>query len=107
MLWALLVSSVILFPYAVVTAPDSEWRASAIIAVIILGVLGTGIVRAMAATLAGRVGGPRMTTTTYLVPVVAIILGVVFRDEVIAPIAIAGVAVVIVAAYWTSRAVAE
>ena len=73
--------------------------------VVILGVVGTGVARALATTLAGRVGGPRMTTTTYLVPIVAIVLGVVFRGEDVAAIAIVGVAVVLLGAYWATRAV--
>ena len=76
-----------------------------VIAVLILGIIGTGIVRALSTTLAGRVGGPRMTTTTYLIPVVAIVLGVVFRSEVVQPIAMAGVVVVLSGAYLATRAV--
>jgi drug/metabolite transporter (DMT)-like permease len=104
-MWALFVSSVLLAPVAVVGIGSSEFRASAVIAVVILGVVGTGIARALAATLAGRVGAPRMATTTYLIPIVAIVLGVVFRDEVIAPVAIAGVAVVLSGAWFATRAV--
>ncbi len=104
-LWALIVSSVVLLPMAAIGVGDSEFKASAVLAVLILGILGTGIVRALAATLAGRVGGPRMSTTTYLIPVVAIILGVVFRGETVAPIAIVGVATVLLGAYWATRAV--
>ena len=47
-----------------------------------------------------------MSTTTYLIPVVAIILGVTFRDETVAPIALVGVAIVLFGAYVASRAVA-
>lgn len=104
-MWALVVSSVLLFPYAVFVTPKSTFTWLSVVAVVILGVLGTGIARALSATLAGRVGGPRMSTTTYLVPVVAIILGVVFLNEVVSPIAIAGVAVVLSGAYVASRAV--
>jgi drug/metabolite transporter (DMT)-like permease len=104
-LWALIASSVVLLPMGVIGAGTSEFKASAVLAVLILGVLGTGIARALAATLAGRVGGPRMTTTTYLIPVVAIVLGVAFRDETVAPVAIVGVATVLIGAYWATRAV--
>jgi drug/metabolite transporter (DMT)-like permease len=38
-----------------------------------------------------------------LLPVVALILGVVFRDEVISPISIAGAGLVIVGAFLASR----
>ena len=105
-LWALIVSSVLLAPFAAFGVADSEFSASAVVAVVILGVVGTGFARALATTLAGRVGGPRMTTTTYLIPVVAIILGVVFRDETVAPLALVGVVIVLVGAFIATRAVA-
>jgi drug/metabolite transporter (DMT)-like permease len=104
-MWALVLSSFMLFPFAIVTAGESEFATSSLIAVVILGVIGTGIVRALGATMAGRVGAPRMATTAYLIPVFAIVLGVVFRGEVVLPIAIVGVAVVLVGAFIATRAV--
>ncbi len=104
-LWALAVSSVVLAPFALAGLADSEFTASSVIAVLILGVIGTGIARSLAATLAGRAGAPRMSTTTYLIPVVAIALGVIVRDESVSPIAIAGVVVVLAGAIIASRAV--
>ncbi len=77
-MWALVVSSILLAPVAAVGVGSSELRASSVVAVLILEILGTGVARALAATLAGRVGAPRMATTTYLVPIV---VGVTFRDE--------------------------
>lgn len=104
-LWALVISSVLLLPFGIAGVATSEFRLPAILAVVMLGVVGTGVARSLAATLAGRVGGPRMSTTTYLIPVVAIILGVSFRGESIEPIAIAGVVVVLVGAFVASRRV--
>ncbi|MEA2001643.1 MAG: DMT family transporter [Actinomycetota bacterium] len=104
-LWALIISSGVLAPFALSTIEESEFTASAIVAVLILGVVGTGVARSLAATLGGRVGAPRMSTTTYLIPIVAIGLGVVFRDEVVEPIAIFGVILVLLGALIASRAV--
>ena len=104
-LWSLVISSILLAPIAALGIGSSDFTMSAVVAVLILGVVGTGLARVLATTLAGRVGGPRMTTTTYLIPVVAIILGVAFRDEVVQPIAIVGVAVVFIGAYAATRAV--
>ncbi len=104
-LWALVVSSVLLSPLALLGVGESEFTATAVVAVLILGVVGTGVARALSATLAGRVGAPRMSTTTYLIPVVAVVLGVVFHDEVVAPIAIVGIVVVLAGAYSASRSV--
>ncbi len=104
-LWSLVVSSTMMAPLALAGVGTSQFAVSAIVAVIILGVIGTGFARALATTLAGRVGGPRMTTTTYLIPIVAITLGVVFRSETVQPIAIVGVALVLAGAYGATRAV--
>lgn len=104
-LWSLVVSSVVLLPFGLATVAESDFVFSAVVAVLILGVVGTGVARSLAATLAGRVGAPRMSTTTYLIPVVAIVLGVLFRDETVAPIAIVGVALVLSGAFVASRAV--
>jgi drug/metabolite transporter (DMT)-like permease len=103
-MWALVASSVMLAPFGFATWGDSDFTVPSILAVVILGVVGTGIARSLAATLAGRVGAARMSTTTYLIPVVAIALGVTFRDETVAPIAIVGVLVVSAGAYLASRA---
>ena len=54
-------------------------------------------------TLSGRVGATRSAFITYVIPVVALILGVVFRDEVVAPLAIVGAILVIAGAFLASR----
>ena len=104
-LWALVASTVVLAPIGIATVDDSTFELGPVLAVVFLGVVGTGIARSLAATLAGRAGAPRMTTTTYLVPVVAVALGVTFRGETVAPLALIGVAVVLVGAFLASRAV--
>jgi len=103
-LWALVVSSVMLLPIGIATWSESDFTFASVGAVVILGVLGTGIARSLAATLAGRVGAARMSTTTYLIPVVAIALGVAFRGEDIHPLALLGVLIVLSGAFLASRA---
>ena len=68
-----------------------------------LGALGTGVAYVAMGTLVGRVGSTRASITTYVIPVVAIILGAVFRNDHIAPLAIAGTAVVLSGAWITGR----
>ena len=104
-LWALSASVLVLAPFGLLTVSESDFTTSSVIAVVILGVVGTGVARSLAATLAGRVGAPRMSTTTYLIPVVAIVLGVTFRDETVDPISIVGVAIVLLGAFIASRAI--
>lgn len=44
------------------------------------------------------------TTTTYLIPVIAIAPGAIFRDEIIHPIAIVGVLIVLSGGWIATRA---
>ena len=72
-------------------------------AVVPLGFLGTGLAFVAMTTLAGRVGAARGSVTIYFVPVVAIVLGVLVRDETVALISLLGTALVLAGAYITSR----
>ncbi len=47
----------------------------------------------------GRVGAVRTSIVTYLIPIVAIVLGVVFRDDSVTVWAIIGTAIVLGGAY--------
>ena len=76
-----------------------------LIAVLVLGGLGTGIARVVQATMAGRVGAPRASIIGYLVPIVAVVLGVVFRNETLDLLEAIGFAAVLVSAYLVTRAV--
>jgi drug/metabolite transporter (DMT)-like permease len=71
--------------------------------VVALGAVGTGLAFAAMTSLVGRVGGPRGSVSIYLVPVVAILLGVLVLGEHVAPLALAGTALVILGAWLTSR----
>ena len=51
-----------------------------------------------------RVGAARGAVAVYFVPIVAVIAGVVFRDEHVAALSLAGMALVVVGAVLTSRA---
>ena len=88
----------------VIAATDSEFAWSSLIAVVPLGCLGTGLAFLAMSTLVGRVGASRGSVTIYFVPVVAIVLGVVVRNESIAIISLIGTALVLFGAYLTSRA---
>ena len=77
---------------------------SSLVAVAALGIAGTGLALFAMTTLVGRVGATRGSAVTYTFPIVAIILGVLFRDEKLHLIAIVGTALVIVGAYVVSRA---
>jgi len=82
---------------------DSSFEWSSLAAVAALGCLGTALAFVGMTTLAGRVGAARGSVTIYFIPIVAIVLGAIFRDESIATISLAGSALVMAGAYLTSR----
>lgn len=94
---------VMLVPFGLVGIPDSSWQWSSAVALLVLGVFGTGIAFVAMATLAGRAGATRASVAIYFIPIVAIVLGVVFRDETVAALSLAGAALVLVGAYLSSR----
>ena len=63
-------------PYALVGVPDSSLAWTPVLAVVVLGALGTGLAFVAAGTLFGRVGATRGSVIGYLIPVVALGLGV-------------------------------
>jgi len=78
-----------------------EWRP--FLAVLTLGVAGTGAAFAVMASLLGRVGATRGSIVTYLMPPVSIVLGVLVRDDHIAALSVVGMGVVLVGAVLVSR----
>ena len=90
-------------PFGLVSVPGSRFAWASFAAVTVLGVVGTGLAFALMGRLVGRVGGTRAAFATYLIPVVALILGTVLRDEVVAAAGVAGIAMVIAGAALASR----
>jgi drug/metabolite transporter (DMT)-like permease len=100
---AQLVALVIVAPVGLLQLSGSTWSAEAALAMVPLGILGTGAAFVLMATLTARVGGPRASVAIYFLPVVAIVLGVLVLGETVAPIAIAGVLLVMAGAWIASR----
>lgn len=94
---------ILVTPLGLWQLPDSTFAWGPVLAMVPLGVLGTGLAFVAMTTLVGRVGGPRGSVAIYFVPVVAVVLGVVVRGEQVAPIAIVGTALVLLGAWITSR----
>ena len=100
---AQIVAAVATVPFALFGLGDSSFAWSGVGAVLILGVFGTGVALVVMASLVGRVGASRGGVAIYFIPIVAVILGVVFRDESVAMLTIVGMVVVLVGAYLASR----
>ena len=91
-------------PFGIFGLGRSHFAWSAIAAVAALGALGTGVAFIAMGNLLVRVGAARGAVAIYFVPIVAVIAGVVFRDEHVAALSLAGMALVVVGALLTSRA---
>jgi drug/metabolite transporter (DMT)-like permease len=103
LLRAQLAALVLLLPFGLWGLRGSSLAWPSVLAMVPLGVLGTGAAFVLMTTLVGRVGGPRGAVATYFIPVVAITLGVLLLGERVAPAALAGTGLVVAGAWLTSR----
>jgi drug/metabolite transporter (DMT)-like permease len=79
-----------------------RFTAGPLFSLLALGALGTGIAYVLMAVAAGRLGSTRASATTFLIPPVALLLGVVVRHERVAWLSVVG-GVVCVAGAWIIR----
>ena len=100
---AMVLSAVVLAPWGLWGVTQSAFAWKSAIALLILGVFGTGIARSLFASLNGRIGAPRSSLVGYLVPLVAITLGVVVRGETVGLPELLGTALILCGAWLISR----
>jgi drug/metabolite transporter (DMT)-like permease len=91
-------------PFGLSQLAGSHLETGPIVAVCVLGVVGTGAAYLVMATLVGRVGATRSSFITYVIPVVSLILGVLFRGDEVHAAALVGIAFVISGAALAGRA---
>jgi drug/metabolite transporter (DMT)-like permease len=103
LLRAQLIALVTVTPIALLQLPASEWNPVSALAMVPLGALGTGVALVAMTTLAGRAGAARGSIAIYFLPLVAVILGVLFRNESIAPLSVLGAGLVLGGAWLSSR----
>ena len=97
------VAAVLVTPYGIYGLTQSRFAWPSLLATLAVGIVGTGLAFVWMGSLVGRVGPTRSSFITYVIPVVALSLGVVFRDEVVNPLALVGVVMVIGGALLASR----
>lgn len=90
-------------PFGLAGLADSQWSTGPALATIMLGVINTGLAFVIMAAFVGRVGAIRGGVPSYFMPIVAMLLGMFFRSEVVVPLQWAGIAVVLAGAWLTSR----
>jgi drug/metabolite transporter (DMT)-like permease len=96
------VALVFTLPFGLVGLRSSTPELLSLLAMLPLGLLSTGVAFAAWTTLIGRTGASRGSVVSYLVPVVAIVLGVLVLRETVAAIALTGTAAVLVGAWLVS-----
>jgi drug/metabolite transporter (DMT)-like permease len=72
---------------------SAKWSPWPWVSLAALGVLGTGVAYVVLSIAAGKYGATRASATTFLIPVVALILGVAIRQEKVAWLSVLGAAV--------------
>lgn len=93
-------------PYGLLSLDGSHVEAGPIAAIVVLGVVGTGLAFLLMGGLVGRVGPTRATFITYCMPPVSLALGVIFQDDHVATLALVGVVLAITGAILAGRPVA-
>jgi drug/metabolite transporter (DMT)-like permease len=97
------IGAVLTAPIGLWAVPGSGFSWASLVAVAAVGLLSTGVAFVLMGRLVGHVGATRASIVGYLIPIVALILGVLFRGDHVEPIAIAGVALVVIGASLASR----
>ena len=90
-------------PLGLIGLGSSTFAWSSFVAVVALGVLGTGLAFVLMGHLVARVGSTRASMATYLIPVVAVLLGAIFLSEAVNPVSVLGIGLVIIGALLASR----
>jgi drug/metabolite transporter (DMT)-like permease len=104
-LWrAQAVALVLTAPLGLPELVAARWTAPALLSLLLLGALGTGVAYVLLAIAAGRLGTTRASATTFLIPPVALLLGVAVRGEQVALLSVVGGAVCVAGAWVMRRA---
>lgn len=102
-LHAQIVGLVVTLPYGIIDLQNSAWHLGSFAAIVVLGAVQSGIAVVVMAALVGRVGATRGSVTMYFVPITAVVLGVVFRDDSVKTLALIGIVLVLLGAYLATR----
>jgi drug/metabolite transporter (DMT)-like permease len=102
MLHVELVALTLSLPYGLWGVTQSTFAWTALGALALLGVLGTGFAFVLFALLTKRTGAVRSMIPTYFTPIVGAVLGKAFNNEPILWISVIGMLIVIIGAWLTS-----
>ncbi len=101
---ALAVALVLTAPLGAPALAHAHWTLRAALCMLALGALGTAVANVLVTIAAGRLGAARASATAFLIPAVALALGVIVRRERVALVAVLGGVVCLVGAWLIRRA---
>jgi drug/metabolite transporter (DMT)-like permease len=101
---ALGVALVLTAPWGVPAVGQFHWQTGPVLSMLSLGILGTALANVMSATAAGKVGAAGASASTFIIPIISVILGVVVRNETVPLMAIAGGLLCLVGAWLLGSA---
>ena len=101
---AQIVAVMLTAPLGVPDVLAARWTPGPLFSLLMLGAFGTGVAFVSLATAAGRVGATRASSAAFLIPPVALLLGVLVRGEHVARLSILGSAVCVAGAWLMRRA---
>jgi len=101
---ALGVAVLLTAPLGVPAVAAGRWSLWPVVSLIALGAGGTGVAYVMTAVAAGRMGATVASVNNFIIPVVALGLGIGLRHEQVSPVSIVGAAVCLAGAWLIRRA---
>jgi len=100
---ALGVAVLLTAPLGIPAVLDAQWTTGALVSMLALGALGTCAANVLMTLAAGRLGATRASATLFLIPIVALLLGVIVRGERVALLSVAGAVVCLAGAALLRR----
>jgi drug/metabolite transporter (DMT)-like permease len=98
------VALVLTAPFGIPDLIAAHWSILPLLSLLALGAFGTAIANVLMASAAGHFGAARASGTTFLIPAVALVLGVVLLHEQVALLSVAGGMVCLMGAWLMKRA---
>ena len=100
---ALGVAVVLTAPLGIPAVVAADWTPRAFLSMLALGALGTCAANVLMTIAAGHLGVTRASATLFLIPIVALALGVVVRGEQVAWLSVVGAAICLAGAWMIRR----
>ena len=99
---AQMIALLLTFPFGVGDVLHARWSWTPVLSLFALGALGTGVAHVVMTTAAGRMGATKASAAAFLIPSIALLLGMLLRHEHVAAIAVVGGAFCVAGA-WVMR----